>query len=129
MSPNVCNSGACGKKRLGQQCVTGTECDSANCVDGVCCSSASCGTCFSCAVSGKAGSCQPVPSGETDSMNRCTPAPECGYTGLCDGAGACQNAPTNTSCGTATCSGAIFKPVGNCDGAGGCKQTETGCGR
>jgi len=128
-APNVCNSGACGKKRLGQQCLAGTECESGNCVDGVCCGSSSCGTCFSCAVSGKAGSCQPVPAGETDAMNRCTSGLECGYTGLCDGAGACQYAPTSTSCGVASCTGAIFTPVGNCDGAGLCKRTPTGCGR
>ncbi len=127
-SPNVCNAGACGKKRLGQQCGGGAECDSGNCVDGVCCGAASCGTCLSCAVAGKAGSCQPILAGEMDTMGRCTAAPPCGLTGRCDGAGACQNAPTSTSCGTATCSGATFTPTGNCDGAGSCKQTPTSCG-
>jgi hypothetical protein len=125
---NVCNTGMCGKKRLGQQCGAGTECDSGNCVDGVCCSASSCGTCLSCAVAGKAGSCQPIAAGDMDTMNRCTAAPPCGFTGRCDGAGACQYAPTSTSCGTATCTGASFTPVGNCDGAGACKQTSTSCG-
>ena len=31
---NVCNSGSCGKKRLGQICAAGAACDSGNCVMG-----------------------------------------------------------------------------------------------
>jgi hypothetical protein len=126
---NVCNGGACGKKRLGQQCLGGAECESGNCVDGVCCGVVSCGTCFSCAVAGKAGSCQPIPAGEKDGLNRCTPGGQCDFTGLCDGAGACQYAPPSTSCGVASCTGATFMPPGNCDGGGHCTQTSTGCGR
>jgi N-acetylneuraminic acid mutarotase len=50
----------------GSGCSTGLAslCASGNCVDGVCCESASCsGPCQSCRVSGKEGTCVPVPAG------------------------------------------------------------------
>src|SRR4029079_17386363 len=70
----VCNSGSCGKKRLGQVCTAGTECDSGNCVDGVCCSATSCGTCKACNVAGGAGSCNPIPAGAMETHGGCVPS-------------------------------------------------------
>jgi len=64
-----------------------------------------------------------------DTMGRCTAGATCGLTGRCDGAGACQNAPTSTSCGAAMCnSDGTFSPAGNCDGAGTCRQVPASCG-
>jgi hypothetical protein len=125
--PNICEGGACGKKRLGQLCSAGAECDSNNCVDGVCCGSAVCGTCQSCAVSGLAGLCSPVPAGEMEPHNGCPASPPCGYNGTCNGAGACRYAAAGASCGTASCSGSTFLPVGMCDGAGSCAQMTMSC--
>ena len=125
---NVCNNGACGLRRLGQLCNAGTDCDSGNCIDGVCCSAASCGTCRACNVAGQAGSCQPTPPGGSEPHGGCTPNPPCGFDGTCDGSGACRNQPTTTSCGTGSCSGSSYTPVGTCDGAGSCAQTPVSCG-
>src|SRR5262249_28344264 len=97
---NVCNMGMCGLKRLGQLCSTGTECDSAHCPDGVCGMPGPCGTCQSCNVVGLAGPCNKVPDGDMEPHGGCTPSPPCGFTGKCDGNGACRNAPATTSCGT-----------------------------
>ncbi len=123
----VCNSGSCGKKRLGQICAAGAECDSGNCVDGVCCSSASCGSCAACNVTGSAGVCRPVPAGAMEPHGGCTLAPPCGFNGTCDGNGACRSMAAGTICGTASCSGATSTPVGSCDGAGSCQQGTVAC--
>ena len=123
----VCNAGSCGKKRLGQICAAGSECDSNNCVDGVCCSSASCGTCLSCNVTGSAGSCTAVPAGAMEPHGGCPSAPPCGFSGVCDGTGACRPMPAGTICGAASCSGSTSTPVGSCDGAGTCQQSPVSC--
>jgi hypothetical protein len=124
---NVCNAGACGLKRLGQLCAAGSQCDSGNCVDGVCCSANTCGNCRSCNIAGMAGMCNPVPADEMEPHGGCAPSPPCGWSGVCDGNGACRNAPVTTSCGTASCSGQTFTPVGNCNGSGACVQAPTSC--
>jgi hypothetical protein len=123
----VCNNGSCGKKRLGQICAAGSECDSGNCVDGVCCASASCSTCLSCNVSGSAGSCTPVPAGAQEPHGGCPAAPPCGFNGLCDGTGACRPMPAGTICGVASCSGSTATPAGTCNGAGTCQQGSMSC--
>ena len=123
----VCNSGSCGKKRLGQICAAGAECDSGNCVEGVCCSTASCGTCASCNVAGNAGTCRPVPAGAMEPHGGCAANPPCGFNGTCDGNGACRPMPAGTSCGTASCTGSTAMPVGTCDGSGTCRQTAISC--
>jgi hypothetical protein len=124
---NVCQDGACGKRRLGQLCLAGGDCESGNCVDGVCCSAGSCGNCQSCNVLGSAGGCHAVAAGTDEPHGGCAPAPPCGRTGKCDGLGACAYAPVSTSCGTASCVGSTFTPVGACDGAGACKQASVSC--
>jgi len=124
---NVCNNGMCGLKHLGQLCGAGSECDSGNCTDGVCCTTGPCGSCRSCNVASLAGSCQPVPDGDMEPHGGCTASTTCGFTGKCDGNGACRNAPATTSCNPAMCSGSTFKPIGNCDGAGACSQPSMSC--
>jgi hypothetical protein len=130
-SGNFCINNSCGKKRLGQLCGGGTECDSGNCIDGVCCFSMSCGLCMACNVMGSAGQCTNVLPNAGEPHGGCTPNPPCGFIGTCDGNGACQFAPSSTACGSQSCSGITFTPVGNCSGSGSCNQTPMtpGCGQ
>ena len=58
----ACRASCTNLKPNGAACTAGTECISGNCTDGVCCAAASCGSCDSCAVADKQGTCQPVPA-------------------------------------------------------------------
>lgn len=71
----------------GTSCTAGTDCVSGACVDGVCCDTACDGVCESCNVSGRAGTCAPVPRA-TDPARECMP----GF--VCNGARACVSDPT-----------------------------------
>ncbi|HVY40151.1 MAG TPA: hypothetical protein VHM31_19560 [Polyangia bacterium] len=122
-----CTNGSCGLKRLGQICSLGSECASGNCVDGVCCSSASCDSCQVCNLTGNAGTCGPVALGAAEPHQRCVAAPPCGFDGTCNGAGACRNTSAGTSCGAASCTGAMSTAAGVCDGSGSCAQTAIPC--
>jgi hypothetical protein len=80
-------SGGAPGKPNGASCANGMECASGACVDDVCCDGACTGVCLACNVTGKEGTCAPVPGG-TD------PAMECNDTGCvaggnCDGGGQC----------------------------------------
>ncbi len=81
-------AGACGmdKKPNGQDCTAAADCGSTFCVDGKCCNSACLGTCQSCGIVGKEGSCLNVALGGQDT-NATVP---CGGTQYCDAAGTCQ---------------------------------------
>jgi Cellulose binding domain len=126
VAPNVCVGGACTKKPLGTTCAAGTECGSGLCQQGVCCASACTGTCQSCALSGTAGTCTNVPTGQ-DPLGQCTDqgASTCGTDGLCNGAGACRLYGAGTACQGASCSGSTATPARTCDGTGTC-QTVSG---
>jgi hypothetical protein len=96
----------CGKKAAGTPCTQASECTSNFCVDGVCCNRA-CGACESCSLSGTAGTCTPIPAGQSDPDGSC--APVCAPDGSslqdrkCDGAGACQPMGNASSCGAYVC--------------------------
>jgi hypothetical protein len=128
----TCQSGSCvNLKALGASCASGSECLSTFCTDGVCCSSGPCGSCLSCAVSGKAGTCQPVGT-ILDPAHVCTDqtAATCGTNGLCDGAGHCATYPVGTACAAATCqaSAPILNAAATCDTAHHCTPaTTTSC--
>jgi hypothetical protein len=132
VAPAICDllKNKCGDQhRLGESCASDGDCvTGSSCVDGVCCATASCGTCLACNVTGHEGTCSEVPADAADPHGRCAPSPPCGFVGTCDGAGACKNAATGTSCGTASCANAMLTPLGTCTGAGTCKQTPVGCG-
>jgi hypothetical protein len=127
----TCGTGlTCSKKTClannGQTCSTGTQCVSGSCVDGVCCGSASCATCMACSnakTGAVSGTCAPILTGQVDT--RCTKAPPCGLDGTCNGAGACRNALSGTSCGTATCASGIAQPTATCNGGGTCTTPPT----
>jgi hypothetical protein len=72
----------------GTACTVDSDCTSAHCLDGVCCSTATCAACQSCNVSGSAGTCANIPSGQPDN----NPSNTCdgGGTLKCNGAGACK---------------------------------------
>src|SRR5436190_2542374 len=63
VAPNICNGGVCTLKPIGTACTMPTECDSGFCAQGFCCDQACTGTCKSCAISGKQGTCSNVASG------------------------------------------------------------------
>jgi hypothetical protein len=132
---STCNAspataGRCAKL-AGQKCGADADCGSLHCVDGVCCNSACTGPCEACNVSGKEGSCVPIVGQPKPGHPACSTTPTdtvCGLT--CDGtdATACHDAPPSTSCGSATCAGAIENDVTTCDGAGHCPSLQRSCG-
>ena len=103
----ACDStGAC-KAANGTTCASAADCASGSCADGVCCDSACTGTCVSCKLAGKVGTCTPYPVG-TDPENECGKgAVPC--QSACDGIGACVF-PLGNSCGN----------CGSCNGIGTC---------
>jgi hypothetical protein len=109
-----------GAKVDGAPCDRADECESNICADGVCCQTQCTGTCRSCAVPGKQGSCTLVPEGvkHPDCLDQ--PAATCGFDGTCDGLGACRRHPLGTTCAPGTCTGNSVTAGGACDGNGSC---------
>jgi hypothetical protein len=137
-------------KQLGDSCGSSSDCASKFCVDGVCCDAACTGTCMACNVSGKAGSCSPIPSGSDPKM-QCTgmmspnmgaPDPDAGVmfpdggalsqmstacAGTCNGSGACSFPDKTKSCGSAFCNDSTTVAGFFCDSMGGCSVQENKC--
>ena len=129
VAPNVCTNGSCGKLPPGAACTTAASCVSGFCAQGVCCDTACTGTCLSCALTGSAGTCSPIPAGQAPaSLSQCTmtSAAGCLTDGLCDGAGHCRDWPSGTQCAAASCTGSVLTPAATCDGAGTCKTVTPG---
>jgi hypothetical protein len=118
---NLCLNGSCGKKGLGGTCTATTDCMSGFCEQGICCGSTCTGTCQSCAVPGKEGTCSPVPAGQ-DPLNQCADqgAMTCGTDGACDGAGACEQYAAGTTCAPQACTGETYTQSRTCNGTGIC---------
>lgn len=68
---------------LGKACKTSDICSSGFCVDGVCCSTACSGTCRTCNMPERLGSCVSVPRGQSDPDTCAAPS-------TCDFGSACQ---------------------------------------
>jgi hypothetical protein len=64
-----------------QTCTGGSQCASGFCVDGVCCDTACGGTCQSCSMTGKVGTCSPVLDAQDDT---------CDGQSTCDSSGNCR---------------------------------------
>jgi hypothetical protein len=109
-----------GAKIDGAPCADGKECQSDVCADGVCCATECTGTCRSCAVPGKQGTCALVPEGVKHSGCAIQPPEMCGFDGTCDGLGECRHHPLGTQCATGTCTGSNLTAEGACDGKGTC---------
>jgi hypothetical protein len=118
---SFCNNGSCGRKPLGAPCTMGDDCNSLICAQGVCCNNDCKGTCESCALTGAAGTCTPVPAGE-DPLEQCDEGGRttCGTDGTCDGKRACRLYVSGTVCQDPTCAGTTGTAQGRCDGAGSC---------
>jgi hypothetical protein len=117
------STGLCGKKKNGQPCADGSECNSTQCVDGVCCESSCAGPCRSCGLPGSPGQCVNVASGAPDPRNTCSDKGKasCGTNGVCDGSGACQKYPAGgTVCASETCQLGAFTPAASCNAAAQC---------
>jgi hypothetical protein len=125
-----CETGTCRSRRArGAACTTPAQCQDGFCVDGTCCGTACTDLCQVCNLAGALGTCTPVPNG-SDPRNVCAPqATACQRDGQCDGRGACRLQLLGTSCGTATCNGAVLNPPAACDGVGTCRPaTPRSCG-
>ena len=95
-----CMNGSC-RRPLEQPCLLDTECLTGHCVQGVCCNTACDGPCLACNLTGRAGTCTPLPSGTTCGQPTCAAGR---VTGLkrCDTAANCVDWATET-CDPFTC--------------------------
>ncbi len=109
----------------GTKCNVGGECKSGFCADNLCCDAKCGGTCKSCGITGKEGTCALVASGKDPRKDCAGKHKKCG--GTCDGKGACSYAPSTTKCGDTTCKAAQLTTK-LCDGKGDCKSTTKSCG-
>ncbi|MCA9672545.1 MAG: right-handed parallel beta-helix repeat-containing protein [Myxococcales bacterium] len=112
------------KKKVGEACQSGAQCESSFCADGVCCESACNQTCHTCNAAGKAGTCEMTADG-SDPRSECGSDPSCG--GTCNGFGACRYPDTSASCGSASCA-AGMRTLKRCDGQGTCATNSESCG-
>src|SRR4029079_16487963 len=100
----------------GSKCTQASECTSKLCVDGRCCNSSCNGQCEACDVASMEGSCVPVVGaphkGGTPTRSACNGSGAC--QGTCGNgvASSCQFPTSNTPCGTPSCVGTAFTPVG-----------------
>jgi hypothetical protein len=115
----VLTAGPAGKSD-GSPCEHDAECPGQHCVDGVCCQTTCSGTCLSCNVPGKQGTCSPVPEGARHPLCADQGAENCSYDGTCDGRGSCRKYPSGTRCRIGACDGSSITAEGACDGDGHC---------
>lgn len=106
----------------GSFCTDSAECASGFCVDLVCCENACDGVCRRCDSSG---SCMPQQANAADDHptlgNRCAvDTGVCGFTGGCDGFGACAYVSDDTECAGSTCLDGDTAALALCDGSGAC---------
>jgi len=90
-SADYCSGGACVPRGSNSTvCTAANQCASGNCVDGVCCDTACDGTCDTCNVAGKVGTCSPLVAGSAGGPS-CAPY-------VCNGVSAsCPTDCTNNS--------------------------------
>jgi hypothetical protein len=88
-----------GRLAVALDCTDDSECASGFCADGVCCDAACDGTCQSCALTGKVGTCSAVANAQDDT---------CGGDSTCDSAGRCGKQLGSTCASPSDCAS------GNC---------------
>ncbi|MEP7123053.1 MAG: kelch repeat-containing protein [Byssovorax sp.] len=115
-------------------CTVPGECQTGFCVDGFCCNTACTGLCQACSAakkgSGASGTCGSI-AVATDPDNECATqaTSTCGTNGSCNGAGACQQYASGTSCLAASCSGSTLTNASTCNGTGTCVAgSQVSCG-
>jgi PA14 domain len=108
-------------KAAGKPCRIGAECTSGLCIDSVCCRSMCDGPCSTCAKMGSEGFCTPADA-NTSPRGMCpgSDMSTCGFTGMCDGAGACQSYSAGVTCAPAGCAVHAVMLASRCDGNGVC---------
>jgi hypothetical protein len=91
----------------GKSCGEDADCASEHCADGYCCDTACSEQCAACNVSGREGTCSPIPQGEPPRGDRkpCAVVDvECG--GSCNGElKTCAFPPNDAPCGASSCTG------------------------
>jgi hypothetical protein len=109
----------------GTECHVAGDCQSGFCLDNVCCMTACDGPCLTCAK-GSQGFCT-FADVNTNPRGMCVDhgASQCGQTGVCDGAGACQIYSAGTSCKDAGCPVHTLVLASRCDGNGTCVPGQT----
>ena len=107
----------------------GSECASGFCSQNVCCDRDCSGTCQSCVLTGKVGTCSVVPAGTAPFVASQCPTSAmstCGLNGLCDGSGNCQDFASGTVCVNQSCSGSTLTQPRLCNGSGTCQTSTSG---
>lgn len=132
VAPNVCTNGSCGLAPAGAKCAGPGDCQSGHCSDGTCCDSDCAGACMSCNVTGKVGTCSPVPAGSSDPHGICADqgVTTCGHDGYCNGTGGCEYYAAGSVCSPAKCLTGGYQSAGTCPGGGAACSGATGyyCG-
>ena len=111
---------------LGDACTQASDCVSGFCADGVCCESACDDACRTCALTGSAGTCLAVPSGQSPAAGHPNCGPDttasCQRSGFCDGSGKCALYDNTTVCKAGGCNTTTdqLTAASKCDGAGTC---------
>lgn len=126
----ACTSGVSGLPK-GVRCACDDQCGNGHCVDGVCCDDACNGTCKSCTLTGREGTCSFIPDGMPPrqladcEVNR----PEtCATDGMCNGAGQCRMHPDGTVCDRGKCDGTKVVNIRKCAaGKCGSQMSVTSC--
>jgi hypothetical protein len=130
LAPNTCLGAMCGKKQTGVSCMIGGECASGFCSQSVCCDKDCSGTCQSCVLAGKVGTCSLIPAGSPPLVQSQCPAATpstCLLDGTCDGSGNCRNYPSGTTCVNQICSsGNTLVQPRLCNGGGTCQTSTSG---
>jgi hypothetical protein len=118
----ACVNGSCGLISKVANCSSNDECASGFCADGECCNVACEGSCVSCALPDRVGTCTPIAAGNPDPRGVCRDqgVASCGTTSQCDGFGGCARYAAATLCAVATCVGATLTLPKLCDGLGTC---------
>ncbi|MCC6648804.1 MAG: hypothetical protein IT374_24965 [Polyangiaceae bacterium] len=125
-------TGTCGPIANGNACSSPSQCGSGFCNDGYCCDSACTGQCVSCKQADTGapnGTCAPVTI-NTDPATECASGgdPGCARSGMCNGAGACEN-NQGAVCAASSCAGGTYTPPSTCNSGGSCVPGSPGtCG-
>jgi hypothetical protein len=106
--------------KAGSACTASGACASALCVDGFCCDRACTGSCESCSVTGKEGTCTLLTGSTAVGKATCVGSGTCG--GKCDGTSTGCVYPT-TECVAGSCTGGTAIAQAFCDGTGACPAT------
>jgi hypothetical protein len=125
VAPNVCTGTSCGKRPTGTACTATGDCESNFCVESVCCDKACNGTCQSCAVAGKVGTCSQLGAGVRPVVaSQCMDqgVMSCGTDGTCDGNAGCRRYASGTVCVAGSCSSGSTQTLPRaCNGTGTCQ--------